>query len=80
MNAILEAFGSSSFRSCKRLPIASAWTALTPVTLPPGRARLATTPVATGSMAATNTTGIVLVAFFAGTTDGVPEATSTSNL
>ena len=31
-------------------------------------------------MAATNTTGIVLVAFLAGTTDGVPEATSTLTL
>jgi len=50
------------------------------VTLPPGRARLATTPVAIGSMAATNTIGIVRVAFLAAGTGGVPDATITSTL
>src|SRR6266508_1668615 len=45
-----------------------------PVMLPPGRARLATSPVATGSKVATNTTGIWPAASRAGNTDGVPEA------
>src|SRR5262245_53121939 len=38
---------------------------LTPVRLPPGRARLATSPSLTGSSAATKTMGIVAVAAFA---------------
>jgi hypothetical protein len=46
-----------------------------PVMLPPGLARLATSPVATGSKVATNTTGIrPAAASLAGSTDGVPEA------
>ena len=36
-----------------------------PVTLPPGRARLATKPAPTGSTAFVITMGMVLVAFFA---------------
>jgi hypothetical protein len=36
-----------------------------PVTFPPGRARLATSPVRTGSSDAIITTGIVVVAFLA---------------
>jgi hypothetical protein len=54
------------------LPIRSAEIRAKPVTLPPGRARLATTPVAIGSIEATNTIGIVRVAFLAATTGGVP--------
>src|SRR4029077_18572667 len=42
-----------------------------PVTLPPGRAKLATTPVSTGSPAVANTIGITDVACFAARTGGV---------
>jgi hypothetical protein len=49
-----------------------------PVSVPPGRARLLTSPIATGSTAATNTTGIARAAFLVSSTDEVPEATSTS--
>ena len=51
-----------------------------PVILPPGLARLATSPVATGSKVATNTTGIWPAASLAGNTDGVPEARIMSTL
>ena len=51
-----------------------------PVMLRPGLARLATSPVATGSNVATNTTGVWPAASLAGSTDGVPEATIMSTL
>ena len=51
---IFQAFGSSSVL-----------TRLTPVRLPPGRLKLSTRPIATGSLALLNTTGIVVVAAFA---------------
>ncbi len=51
-----------------------------PVTFPPGRARLATIPVAPGSMEATKTIGMVWVALLATGTGGVPDARSTSTL
>ena len=47
---------------------------LMPVTLPPGRLRLCTRPIATGSLAAENTTGIVCVAPFAASAAGGPPA------
>src|SRR5436305_2270114 len=43
---------------------------LTPVRLPPGRARLATSPSATGSPPCLQTIGIVEVALFAATAEG----------
>ena len=43
-----------------------------PVTLPPGRARLATRPAPTGSPEFTITMGMVVVAFFAANGAGVP--------
>src|SRR5215470_15984053 len=51
-----------------------------PVMLPPGRARLATNPVATGSPAEAMTIGIVCVALFAACTAGVNSATMTLTL
>ncbi len=53
---------------------------VTPVTLPPGRARLATRPDLTGSATLTKTIGIVDVARLAAATAGVPHATMTSTL
>ena len=49
----------------------------TPVMFPPGRARLATNPVVTGSMAATMTIGSSAVACFAAWIAGVPLVTMT---
>ena len=51
-----------------------------PVTLPPGRARLATNPLATGSFGKIITIGMVLVAFFAACTAEPAGATMTSTL
>src|SRR5262249_53310069 len=46
-----------------------------PVTLPPGRARLATKPEPTGSAAVAITIGMAVVAFFAADADGFPAVT-----
>ena len=51
-----------------------------PVTLPPGRARLATSPVPTGSPAEAKTIGIVDVAFLTDMVAAVPAVTMTSTL
>src|SRR5438552_3417764 len=53
---------------------------VTPVRLPPGRAKLAASRIATGSPENMNTTGIVPAPSLAGSTDGTPEATITSTL
>ena len=50
------------------------------MTLQPGRARLATRPLPTGSPAAAKTMGMTDVACFAATTDEVPSVTITSTL
>ena len=50
------------------------------MTLPPGRARLATNPAATGSPAFVITIGIVVVAFFAANAGGVAATTIRSTL
>ena len=57
--------GTSSCNSPTRLVPSSPLMELTPVTLPPGRLRLATRPVCTGSPPALKTTGMVVVADFA---------------
>ena len=49
----------------------------TPVTLPPGRLRLATSPIWTGSAPAWKTIGTVVVAAFAASAAGVVTATIT---
>ena len=51
-----------------------------PVTLPPGRARLATKPAPTGSPEFAITMGMVVVAFFAANAGGVAETTIRSTL
>ena len=50
------------------------------MTLPPGRARLATKPAPTGSPAFVITMGMVVVALFAANAAGVPETTIRSTL
>src|SRR5947209_1576274 len=67
--------------SCSRpLPTSSGPRPVNPVTLPPGRARLVTSPLVTGSPAAAKTMGTVLVACLAARAWGVPPATMTSTL
>src|SRR5216683_5926218 len=64
MIATWESLGTTSLSSSIRFPLSSGpakW--LSPVTFPPGRARLATSPILTGSTTATMMIGIVVVAF-----------------
>jgi hypothetical protein len=51
-----------------------------PVTLPPGRAKLLTKPLPTGSPTTANTTGMVDVACLAASAAGVATVTMTSTL
>src|SRR6266446_2796379 len=72
--------GTTSRKSSSRLPARSADWFDSPVTLPPGRARLATRPVPTGSPAVAKTIGMTDVACFAATTAAVPAVTMTLTL
>ena len=67
--ATRAAAGTSSRRSSSRFAANSALKKLTPVRLPPGRARLATRPSLTGSSATMKTMGIVVVAALAANAD-----------
>jgi hypothetical protein len=74
--AIIPARGTSSDSSSSRLaviPSSPSW--LTPVRLPPGRARLAISPSLTGSPPCLKTIGIVEVALFAANAEGGVGAT-----
>ena len=67
----------ASLNSSSRFPPSSLTRFVTPVTLPPGRARLSTRPASTGSDRwATITMGIVLVAFLAAQTCETPPPTT----
>src|SRR5262249_26062658 len=72
--------GRSSVSNSSRLPPRSGAIRLIPVTLPPGRARLATSPLPNGSPAAVMTIGIVVVARLAANGARVPSPTMTSTL
>ena len=63
--ATRDTFGSTCFTSSSRLPASVLLRSVVPVMLPPGRARLVTKPLATGSFATAMTIGIVRVAFLA---------------
>src|SRR5262245_53793391 len=63
-----------------RLPANTAPMVVNPVTFPPGRGRLSTSPVAMGSVTSIKTMGIVLVAFLAATAAGVLGAMITLTL
>jgi hypothetical protein len=69
---ITLACGTSSDSSLSRLGVNSSMRKLTPVRLPPGRARLATRPAATGSPPIMETIGIVEVALFAASDERSP--------
>src|SRR4051794_13202285 len=62
--AIVVAVGSSSRSTSNRLGPISTFNVVTPVRLPPGRFRLATSPSLTGSPPVRKTIGIVAVAAF----------------
>ena len=62
----------TSFNSSNRLPLRSGEMELSPVTFPPGRARLATSPLPTGSLLLVMTMGIVVVARFTARVPTVP--------
>ena len=70
--------GTTSRKSWSRLPARSVCWSDRPVTLPPGRAKLATRPVPTGSPAPATTIGMTDVACFAARTFTVPPVTMTS--
>jgi hypothetical protein len=63
--------GIASLRSCSRLATKSGDWVVSPVILPPGRARLETTPPPTGSIAVGKTIGMVFVALFTARAAGV---------
>ena len=70
--------GSRVFSISTCFELRSTAMADSPVVLPPGRDRLATRPLPTGSTAAAMTIGIVRVARWAACTAAVPQATTTS--
>ena len=63
--AMRVAAGSALFSNSSRLAASSTAKSVSPVTFPPGRARLFTRPISTGSPPPTKTMGIVFVAFAA---------------
>jgi hypothetical protein len=72
--------GTISLSNSSRFPLKSGATMLKPVAFPPGRARLATRPAATGSPMMAMTIGIVPVAVLSALAAGVPPVTMTSTL
>src|SRR5262245_58225794 len=70
---MLATDGSSSCSSSSRFGATSMFKLVTPVTLPPGRLRLPTSPTSTGSAPVPKTTGISRVAALATTADAVPQ-------
>src|SRR5437867_3308141 len=72
--------GAASLSSSIRLPESSGEMRVSPVRLPPGRARLVTKPEATGSATTVMTTGMVLVACATARMAGVEPTTMTSTL
>jgi hypothetical protein len=71
-SATREMPGTASLISSNRFPRVSIPMTLTPVLLPPGRARLVTSPIPTGSPTCAMTMEIVRVACWAARLAGVP--------
>ena len=73
------ALGSSSSISPSRLAASSELSEVIPVTLPPGRLKLVTSPISTGSVPTLKTTGIDMVAALAASAvDVLPGVTITA--
>src|SRR5213082_1249831 len=71
----------ASFNICSCLPkISGPAVKVVPVMFPPGRLRLATSPVSTGSLGTIMTIGMLLVALFAASAAEPAGATITSTL
>ncbi len=71
-SAMAVASGINWCRRSSRFGPSSTFSMLTPVRLPPGRLRLATSPVPTGSTPLLNTIGIVAVAALAARGETLP--------
>jgi hypothetical protein len=76
--AIVVAVGTNWCSSSSCFAPTSTLRLVTPVRLLPGRFRLATSPTATGSNPISKTIGIVAVAAFAATAEGVPVVAMTA--
>ena len=72
--------GAISLSTSSRFAFNSGFICDSPVMLPPGRPKLSTIPVATGSPAAAMTMGISVVAFLAARVSLVTEVTMMSTL
>ena len=70
-SAMTRAVGTNSCSSSSRFGATSTFNWVAPVTLPPGRFRLATKPSLIGSPPISKTMGIVVVAAFAASAAGV---------
>src|SRR5437667_45095 len=77
--AMAVLLGTSCRASSNRFGPISAAIMVVPVRLPPGRLRLATSPVSTGSPPRVKTIGMVLVAALAASGDGSPPVAATLN-
>ena len=75
--AIVVAVGTTSCSSSNIFGTISTFRKVTPVRLPPGRFRLATRPICTGSAIVVKTIGMVVVAAFAAIAEGVVNAAIT---
>jgi hypothetical protein len=73
-------FGTTALSSSRRFVTRPLASVLTPVMFPPGRARLATSPLPTGSATNVMTMGTVVVAYFAARAAGVLDVTMMSTL
>gem|GEM_PF-6006755 len=78
--ATRDSFGTTSRKISNRFPPSSGAKLDSPVIFPPGCARLATTPLATGSLSCAITIGIVDVAPFEARVGAVPPVTMTTGL
>jgi hypothetical protein len=74
----IVAVGISSRTSSSRFGPISTFNWVAPVTLPPGRLKLATRPTSTGLVAVVKTVGTVVVAALAASAAGVVVAASTA--
>jgi hypothetical protein len=75
--AIVVAVGTTSCSNSNIFGTISTFRKVTPVRLPPGRFRLATRPICTGSAMVVKTIGMVVVAAFAAIAEGVVKAAIT---
>src|SRR5262249_34405341 len=76
--AMMVAEGSSSCSNSSLFGATPMFRFVTPVTLPPGRLRLATSPTSTGSAPIPKTIGMLAVAAFAVSAEAVPPAATST--